>query len=198
MHGPMLEPTTAALRLHPTIKATLRQSACLASTMTAMATIRGYAYPAIGALGGVELTSPARLGRVGAGLWRCSLEPRARKSFELRANLDIAHSQTWKAERLAPLVAEETRRAQGIAEGALMRLICEVKNSASRLAGRAIGPTPIRSPAPRRRRARTGPFAGRGRPAEGASWKAQALRAPPVGWCACRSCQTRCGAADLG
>lgn len=124
MHGPMLERTTATLGLRPAIDATLWQSLCLANTMTALATTRRYAYHSIGALGVVELTAPTRVGRVAAGLKRCGVEPKARKYFELHANLDIAHSQAWNAECLAPLVAEDPRRARWIAEGAIMRLIC--------------------------------------------------------------------------
>lgn len=124
MHGPMLERTTRALGLTPTIDSTLWQSLALANTMTAFATNRRYVYQSIGALGAVELTAPTRVGCVAEGLKRVGVAPEARKYFVLHAQLDIEHSKAWNAEALEPLVAETPDCARFIAEGALMRLIC--------------------------------------------------------------------------
>ena len=38
--------------------------------------------------------------------------------------LDVKHSEAWNREAIAPLVAEDPRRATAIAEGALIRLNC--------------------------------------------------------------------------
>jgi hypothetical protein len=38
--------------------------------------------------------------------------------------LDVKHSEAWNAEAIAPLVAEDPRRATALAEGALIRLKC--------------------------------------------------------------------------
>lgn len=124
MHGAMLSRTTAMLGLNPTIDATLWQSLCLSNTMTAFATTRRYTWHSIGALGVVELTAPTRVSCVNAGLKRVGVAADARKYFALHAQLDIEHSRAWNAEVLYPLIAEDPLRAQYIAEGAVMRLIC--------------------------------------------------------------------------
>jgi hypothetical protein len=124
MHGPMLERTTAALGLAPTIAGTLWQSLALANTMTALATTRRYTYQSIGALGVVELTAPTRVGAVAAGLKRLGIGPEARKYFVLHAHLDVEHSRAWNAEALVPLIEETPDCARHIAEGAVMRLVC--------------------------------------------------------------------------
>ncbi len=124
MHGPMLDRTTQALGLTPTIDSTLWQSLALANTMTAFATNRRYVYQSIGALGAVELTAPTRVGCVAEGLKRVGVGPEARKYFVLHAQLDVEHSKAWNAEALEPLVAEAPECARFIAEGAIMRLIC--------------------------------------------------------------------------
>ena len=38
--------------------------------------------------------------------------------------LDVKHSEAWNAEAIRPLVEEDPRRAQAMAEGALIRLEC--------------------------------------------------------------------------
>lgn len=124
MHGPMLERTVEELALTPTIEGTCWQSLALANTMTAFATTRRYAYQSVGALGVVELTAPTRVASVADGLKRLGAPPVARKYFQLHAHLDVEHSRAWNTEALAPLVAEDPRRALPIAEGAIMRLVC--------------------------------------------------------------------------
>ncbi|MGQ0588283.1 MAG: iron-containing redox enzyme family protein [Sphingosinicella sp.] len=124
MHGPMLDALVARLRLDPRIEATVRESLALANAMTAMATTRRYAWHAIGALGAIEQTAPGRAAHVAAGLRRLGLTGRERHYFELHAVLDVKHSEAWNREALAPLVAEDPRRATAIAEGALIRLKC--------------------------------------------------------------------------
>ncbi|HTI67483.1 MAG TPA: iron-containing redox enzyme family protein [Caulobacteraceae bacterium] len=124
MHGPMLERTVAGLGLTPSIDETLWPSLALANTMTAFATTRRYAYHSVGALGVVELTAPTRVALVAAGLKRLGCEPKVRKYFDLHAILDLKHSEDWNREALRPLVEEDPARVRGLAEGALMRLIC--------------------------------------------------------------------------
>jgi len=124
MHGPMLERLVLALDLHPTIDSTVWESLALANSMTAMATRRDYAWHAVGALGVIELTAPDRSAAVAAGLKRLGLPAKTRTYFDLHATLDVKHSEAWNAEAIGPAVKEDPRRAQAIAEGALIRLTC--------------------------------------------------------------------------
>jgi hypothetical protein len=124
MHGPMLQRLVERLDLHPSIEETVWESLALANAMTAMATRRDYAWHALGALGVIELTAPARSAAVAAGLARHGLRPKERMYFDLHATLDVKHSEAWNAEALGPAVAEHPRRAVAIAEGALIRLEC--------------------------------------------------------------------------
>ena len=124
MHGPMLDRLVDALGLNPSIEATVSESLALANAMTAMATRRDYAWHALGALGVIELTAPARSAAVAKGLKRLGVPAKVRLYFDLHATLDVKHSAAWNAEALLPAVAEDPRRGRAIAEGALMRLTC--------------------------------------------------------------------------
>ena len=124
MHGPMLARLVEALQLEPEIEDTVWESLALANAMTAMATTRRYAWHAVGALGVIELTAPGRSACTAAGLRRLRVSGKDRHYFDLHAVLDIKHSEAWNREAIAPLVAEDPRRATAIAEGALIRLGC--------------------------------------------------------------------------
>jgi hypothetical protein len=124
MHGPMLEQLVTALGLEPRIETTIWESLALANAMTAMATTRRYAFHAIGALGAIELTAPGRSAATAAGLRRLGISGKHRHYFDLHAVLDVKHSEAWNREAIAPLVAEDSRRATAMAEGALIRLRC--------------------------------------------------------------------------
>lgn len=124
MHGPMLDALVATLEVNPVIENTVWQSLALANAMTAMATSRRYAWHSVGALGVIELTAPGRAACVARGLRRVGLSDRERRYFDLHAVLDVKHSEDWNREALRPAVAEDTRRATAIAEGALIRLRC--------------------------------------------------------------------------
>jgi len=124
MHGPMLDHVVEALGLEPSIDDTVWESLALANAMTGTATSRRYAWHAIGALGAIELTAPARSAATAAAMKRLGLDARMRRYFDLHAVLDVKHSAAWNEEALRPLVAEEPRRATAMAEGALMRLAC--------------------------------------------------------------------------
>jgi hypothetical protein len=124
MHGPMLQRLVTYLQLEPTIERTAWESLALANAMTAMATRRDHAWHALGALGVIELTAPGRSAAVAAGLKRLGVPAKIRNYFDLHATLDVKHSLAWNAEAIAPAVAEDPRRAQAIAEGALIRLAC--------------------------------------------------------------------------
>ena len=124
MHGPMLDRLVVALGLKPEIETTVWESLALANAMTAMATSRRYAYHAIGALGAIELTAPGRSAATAAGLRRLGVAGKDRHYFDLHAVLDVRHSAAWNREAIAPLVAEDPRRATAMAEGALIRLRC--------------------------------------------------------------------------
>jgi hypothetical protein len=124
MHGPMLETLVEALGLAPAIETTVAESLALANAMTAMATTRRYAFHAVGALGVIELTAPARSAATAAGLKRLGISGKQRHYFDLHAVLDVKHSEAWNREAIGPLVAADPRRARAIAEGALIRLNC--------------------------------------------------------------------------
>ena len=124
MHGPMLERLVEHLQLDPTIERTAWESLALANAMTAMATRRDLAWHALGALGVIELTAPDRSAAVAAGLKRLDVPAKIRNYFDLHATLDVKHSAAWNAEVIVPAVADDPRRAQAIAEGALIRLHC--------------------------------------------------------------------------
>jgi hypothetical protein len=124
MHGPMLNALVDALELEPDIDDTVWESLALANAMTAMATTRRYAFHAVGALGVIELTAPDRSAATAAGLRRLGIDGKKRHYFDLHAVLDRRHSEAWNAEAIAPLVAEDPRRATAMAEGALIRLRC--------------------------------------------------------------------------
>ncbi|AHI27580.1 hypothetical protein AA0616_0681 [Komagataeibacter nataicola NRIC 0616] len=124
MHGPMLAHLVHALGLRSQSETTVWQSLALANTMSGLACRRHLAFHAVGALGVIELTAPGRAAMVAAGLKRLGVQPDDRHYFDLHAVLDVRHSATWNAEVISPLIAEDSRRAPAIAEGALMRLEC--------------------------------------------------------------------------
>jgi hypothetical protein len=124
MHGLMLDKTVKDLNLNPSIEDTIWESLSLANLMLAMAMNRRYVYQSIGALGAVEMTAPARVAHVNAGLKRLDVDFETRKYFQLHATLDIKHSEAWNAEVIYSLVKANPQVAKPIAEGALMRLNC--------------------------------------------------------------------------
>jgi hypothetical protein len=122
MHGPMLDGLIEELDLQADIETTVWESLALANSMTAMAMNRRYAWHSIGALGAIELTAPGRSRATADGLKRLGFGGKARRYFELHAVLDVRHSRDWNEKVIAPLVAEDPRRATAMAEGALIRL----------------------------------------------------------------------------
>ena len=122
MHGPMLSRLAAYFEVDPTPASVIPESLALGNCMIAMAGSRRYAYHSIGALGVIEMTAPGRAKQVDLGLRRLRVPAKQRHYFALHAVLDVKHSASWNSEVLRPLVAEDPRRAQAIAEGALMRL----------------------------------------------------------------------------
>ena len=122
MHGPLLSDLARALDVRADPEKTVWESLALANLMVALALDRRYAYHSIGALGAIELTAPGRVAQVDRGLARLGIPRAARRYFTLHSTLDLKHSEAWNREVLRPLVAQEPRAAQAIAEGALMRL----------------------------------------------------------------------------
>jgi hypothetical protein len=121
MHGPMLARLADALDIDRSCEP-VPEALALANLLVGLAFNRCYAFHAIGALGVIELTAPARTGCVNRGLKRLQVPASDRRYYALHATLDIAHSKAWNREVIAPLVDEDPRRAVAIAEGALMRL----------------------------------------------------------------------------
>lgn len=122
MHGPMLAATSTTLGLLPEVEATVWEALALANLMTGLACNRRYAYHAIGALGAVELTTPARARLIDKGLRRLDVPARARSYFTLHGRVDASHARTWNREVIRPLIVANPRLRTAIAEGALMRL----------------------------------------------------------------------------
>ncbi|MCC2659193.1 MAG: hypothetical protein K0Q76_4301 [Panacagrimonas sp.] len=122
MHGPMLERTTQALDLRPSVETTAWESLALANLMVALAANRHLAYQSVGALGAIEMTAPGRVSKVNEGMRRLGLPAEVRRYFQLHAGLDVRHSLAWNREVIEPLVAADPNAARPIAEGALLRL----------------------------------------------------------------------------
>lgn len=122
MHGPMLDRTTQALDLKPSVQATVWESLALANLMVAMAANRRYAYHSVGALGVIEMTAPGRVSKVNDGLRRLGIAAPARSYFQLHAGLDVKHSEAWNREVIRPIVEADPNAARPLAEGALLRL----------------------------------------------------------------------------
>jgi hypothetical protein len=122
MHGPMLERLANHFALSPTPETVVPESLALGNTMIAFARHRRFAFHSVGALGVIEMTAPTRAGYVDQGLRRLGVPAKKRHYFAVHAVLDVKHSEAWNREALRPLVDEDPRRAQAIAEGALVRL----------------------------------------------------------------------------
>lgn len=122
MHGALLGDLARSLGVEAALEQTVWESLALANLLVALALDRRFAFHCIGALGAIELTAPGRVAQVDRGLARLGVAKQARRYFSLHATLDVQHSAAWNREVLAPLVAEDPRRARAIAEGALMRL----------------------------------------------------------------------------
>ena len=122
MHGPLLERTTQALDLRPSVDTTVWESLALANLMVAMAINRHLAYQSVGALGAIEMTAPGRVSKVNEGMRRLGFSAEVRRYFQLHAGLDVRHSLAWNREVIEPLVAADPGAARPIAEGALLRL----------------------------------------------------------------------------
>jgi hypothetical protein len=122
MHGPMLARLAGALALDSNVEP-VWEAVALGNLMLAFACDRRWTLQSVGALGVIELTAPWRAERVNLALKRLSVSPRDRQYYALHATLDLQHSASWNREVLGPLVAADSRAAQPMAEGALMRLV---------------------------------------------------------------------------
>jgi hypothetical protein len=122
MHGPMLARLSNYFGIEPTADNVVPESLALGNCMIGMAASRRFAYHSVGALGVIEMTAPGRAKLVDIGLRRVGVPAKKRHYFAVHAVLDVKHSKEWNAEVLLPLVSEDSRRAQAIGEGALMRL----------------------------------------------------------------------------
>jgi Iron-containing redox enzyme len=122
MHGPMLERLARHVEVNPTPERVIPEALALGNMMVALAYNRRYAFQSIGALGVIEMTAPTRARFVDRGLRRLGIPAKQRHYFALHAVLDVRHSETWNREVLRSLVAEDSRRAHAIGEGAVLRL----------------------------------------------------------------------------
>ncbi len=123
MHGPMLTKVAQEFELGEyNIDDIEIEPLALGNVLVGMAMTREYAYHSIGALGAVELTAPGRAKLVYEGLKRLGVSSEGQRYYLLHSALDIKHSEDWNRDVLMPLLDEDPRCAQAIAEGALMRL----------------------------------------------------------------------------
>ncbi len=122
MHGPMLARLADYLDLAPSPENVVPESLALGNTMIALARHRHYVFHSVGALGVIEMTAPTRACFVDRGLRRLGVPAKKRHYFTMHAVLDVKHSEAWNREVIRTLVAEDSRRACAIGEGALMRL----------------------------------------------------------------------------
>ncbi len=122
MHGPLLERLADHLDVDARPDNVVAESLALGNAMLAMARNRRYSFQSIGALGAIEMTAPSRAGYVDAGLKRLGIPTKKRIYFALHAVLDVKHSECWNREVLRSLVEENSRCAQAIGEGAIIRL----------------------------------------------------------------------------
>jgi hypothetical protein len=122
MHGPLLERLAAYLQIDAQPDFVVPESLALGNAMLALARSRRYCFQSIGALGVIEMTAPTRACFIDAGLKRLKIPTKKRLYFTLHAVLDIKHSECWNREVLRSLVEEDSRCAQVIAEGAIIRL----------------------------------------------------------------------------
>ncbi len=96
-----------------------------ANLMLGLTANRRYAFQAIGALGVVELTSAGPARCVSLGLRRLGFSSEAGNYFSWRARLSTLRSQVFNQGVILPLVAQDSRSATAIAEGALLRLVAD-------------------------------------------------------------------------
>src|SRR5207248_2357410 len=106
MHGPLLSDLARSLGVRSDPTTTVWESLALANLLVALALDRRYAYHSVGALGAIELTAPARVAQVDAGLSRLGVPKAARRYFTLHATLDLKHSEAWDREVLRSLVGQ--------------------------------------------------------------------------------------------
>jgi hypothetical protein len=122
MQGAMLARLSSALGLRRDPNRVMWEALALGNLMSALAANRRCTYHAVGALGIVELTAPARAACVDAGLERLGFPADVRGYFAVHATLDAKQSKAWTENVLYPLVEARPMMATAIAEGALMRL----------------------------------------------------------------------------
>ncbi len=123
VHAPFLRELEVAFGVDDDDGAVVEEAGALPALMLSLASNhRRFAFHAIGAIGVVELTQPARARAINAALERLSVSGKDRRYYAIHATLGVAHAASWSREVLRPLVAGDARRARAIAEGALMRL----------------------------------------------------------------------------
>lgn len=122
MHGPVLTRLVDYFGLASQVENVVPESLALGNTMIALARHRCYAFHSVGALGVIEMTAPTRAGFVDRGLRRLEVPTKTRHYFALHAALDVKHSEAWNREIIRTLVAQDSRLARAIGEGALIRL----------------------------------------------------------------------------
>jgi Iron-containing redox enzyme len=124
VYGELLDRMLHELSLQPATTATIWESLALSNIMTGIFTTRRYIYHAIGALGVMELSAPQRLRKISAGMQRLGLASCMREYSDLLPSSRISHAQCWIREVLRSLIDENPACAKFIAEGALMRMLC--------------------------------------------------------------------------
>lgn len=124
VHGELLDRMLHELALQPAATATIWESLALSNIMAGIFTTRRYIYHAIGALGVTELSTPQRLRKISAGMQRLGLANRMHGYSDVQSLSRISHAQLWIRDVLRALIDENPACAKFIAEGALMRMLC--------------------------------------------------------------------------
>jgi hypothetical protein len=103
------------------------ESLARANLMLGLATNRGYAFQALGALGVLEMTTAISARYLIAGLRRLGFSRASCAYFESRAKLSPLRARAWNEDVILPLVAQDSRLAVAVAEGALMRSMADAR-----------------------------------------------------------------------
>jgi hypothetical protein len=103
------------------------ESLARSNLMLGLATNRRYAFQALGALAILEMTTATPSAHLNAGLRRLGFSGASCGYFEAREKLSPLRSHAWNQGVILPLVAQDSRSASAIAEGALMRLVADAR-----------------------------------------------------------------------
>lgn len=127
-YGRLIDGLAVDLNLERKIEQTVWECLALSNLLLGLASNRRYAYHAVGALGAVELTAPARTAAVAAALERLGLAsqpPRRLAAPHTGAAADRA--RPWGTNLIQAVLEQDPAARQSIAEGASMYLLADAR-----------------------------------------------------------------------